>query len=82
MSDSCDSAGDVGYHAPFPPIGTGLDAQDQAVYEPSFQVIYTNSINSVISIVLDEIHSIGQQEGGAIWEQILLLAPCPIMFVS
>jgi superfamily II RNA helicase len=45
-------------------------------------VIYTNSINSVISIVLDEIHSIGQQEGGAIWEQILLLAPCPIMFVS
>jgi ATP-dependent RNA helicase DDX60 len=34
---------------------------------------------------LDEIHTIGQQEGGAVWEQILLLAPCPIMsglFVS
>ena len=32
-------------------------------------------------IVLDEIHSIGQQQGGAVWEQILLLAPCPIMYV-
>lgn len=34
------------------------------------------------SIILDEIHTIGQQEGGSVWEQILLLAPCPIMFVS
>ena len=31
------------------------------------------------SIILDEIHSIGQQEGGAVWEQIILLAPCPIV---
>ena len=31
------------------------------------------------SIILDEIHTIGQQEGGSVWEQILLLAPCPIM---
>jgi len=31
---------------------------------------------------LDEIHSIGQQEGGAVWEQILLFAPCPIMYVD
>lgn len=33
-------------------------------------------------IVLDEIHSIGQQQGGAVWEQILLLAPCPIIGLS
>ncbi|KZP15484.1 P-loop containing nucleoside triphosphate hydrolase protein [Athelia psychrophila] len=33
-------------------------------------------------IVLDEIHSIGQQEGGAVWEQIILLAPCPIIGLS
>jgi hypothetical protein len=33
------------------------------------------------SIILDEIHTIGQQEGGSVWEQILFLAPCPIMSV-
>ncbi|RXW18628.1 hypothetical protein EST38_g7226 [Candolleomyces aberdarensis] len=33
-------------------------------------------------IILDEIHSVGQQEGGAVWEQILLLAPCPIIGLS
>ncbi|KIO24167.1 hypothetical protein M407DRAFT_213317 [Tulasnella calospora MUT 4182] len=33
-------------------------------------------------IVLDEIHTIGQQEGGAVWEQLLLFAPCPIIGLS
>ncbi|CCM02168.1 uncharacterized protein FIBRA_04246 [Fibroporia radiculosa] len=33
-------------------------------------------------IILDEIHTIGQQEGGAVWEQILLLAPCPVIGLS
>ncbi|KAI0310815.1 hypothetical protein OF83DRAFT_1252292 [Amylostereum chailletii] len=33
-------------------------------------------------IILDEIHTIGQHEGGAVWEQILLLAPCPIIGLS
>ncbi|KAG8924160.1 hypothetical protein FRC01_011870 [Tulasnella sp. 417] len=33
-------------------------------------------------IVLDEIHSIGQQEGGAVWEQLILFAPCPIIGLS
>jgi superfamily II RNA helicase len=33
-------------------------------------------------IILDEIHTIGQEGGGATWEQILLLAPCPIMQVA
>ena len=30
-------------------------------------------------VIMDEIHSIGQQDNGAVWEQIILLAPCPIM---
>ncbi|KAG8944709.1 hypothetical protein FRC04_001608 [Tulasnella sp. 424] len=33
-------------------------------------------------IVLDEIHTIGQQEGGAVWEQLILFAPCPIIGLS
>ncbi|KAG8971374.1 hypothetical protein FRC05_011136 [Tulasnella sp. 425] len=33
-------------------------------------------------IVLDEIHSIGQQEGGAVWEQLILFSPCPIIGLS
>ncbi|KAF3938955.1 hypothetical protein ABW19_dt0202301 [Dactylella cylindrospora] len=33
-------------------------------------------------IIFDEIHSIGQSEDGVIWEQLLLLAPCPIIALS
>ncbi|KAG8944708.1 hypothetical protein FRC04_001607 [Tulasnella sp. 424] len=33
-------------------------------------------------IVLDEIHTIGQQDGGAVWEQLILFAPCPIIGLS
>lgn len=33
-------------------------------------------------IILDEIHSIGQMEGGAVWEQLILMAPCPIIGLS
>ncbi|KAI9456771.1 hypothetical protein HD554DRAFT_2317482 [Boletus coccyginus] len=36
----------------------------------------------VTYIILDEIHTIGQQEGGSVWEQIRLLAPCPIIGLS
>jgi hypothetical protein len=39
------------------------------------------SLTSLFSIILDEIHTIGQQEGGGVWEQVLLLSPCPIMYV-
>jgi len=39
-------------------------------------------LTSYCSVILDEIHTIGQQEGGAVWEQILLLSPCPIMYVT
>lgn len=34
------------------------------------------------NIIFDEIHSIGQAEDGVVWEQLLLLAPCPIIALS
>ena len=33
-------------------------------------------------IIFDEIHSIGQAEDGVVWEQLFLLAPCPIIALS
>jgi superfamily II RNA helicase len=39
-------------------------------------------LTSYCSVIVDEIHTIGQQEGGAVWEQILLLSPCPVMYVA
>ncbi|KAI1263662.1 P-loop containing nucleoside triphosphate hydrolase protein [Xylariaceae sp. FL1019] len=33
-------------------------------------------------IVFDEVHCIGQSDEGVIWEQLLLLAPCPIIALS
>ncbi|KJK62905.1 hypothetical protein P875_00034257 [Aspergillus parasiticus SU-1] len=33
-------------------------------------------------IIFDEIHCIGQADDGVIWEQLLLLAPCPIIALS
>jgi superfamily II RNA helicase len=42
----------------------------------------TFHLTSYCSVILDEIHTIGQQEGGAVWEQILLLSPCPVMYVT
>ncbi|EME44870.1 hypothetical protein DOTSEDRAFT_70804 [Dothistroma septosporum NZE10] len=33
-------------------------------------------------IIFDEIHSIGQAEDGVVWEQLLLMAPCPIIALS
>jgi ATP-dependent RNA helicase DDX60 len=36
----------------------------------------------VKSIIFDEIHSIGQAEDSVVWEQLLLLAPCPIIALS
>ncbi|GJE85123.1 P-loop containing nucleoside triphosphate hydrolase protein [Phanerochaete sordida] len=46
---------------------------------PQLARVWTPKIKRII---LDEIHSIGQQEGGAVWEQIILLAPCPIVGLS
>lgn len=36
----------------------------------------------VKTIIFDEIHSIGNSEEGVVWEQLLLLAPCPIIALS
>ena len=33
-------------------------------------------------IIFDEIHCISQAEDGVVWEQLLLLAPCPIIALS
>ncbi|KAF8542437.1 hypothetical protein BDD12DRAFT_876354 [Trichophaea hybrida] len=33
-------------------------------------------------IIFDEVHSIGNAEDGVVWEQLLLLAPCPITALS
>ncbi|KAL4898860.1 hypothetical protein BDW74DRAFT_184329 [Aspergillus multicolor] len=33
-------------------------------------------------IIFDEVHCIGQAEDGVIWEQLLLLTPCPIIALS
>jgi ATP-dependent RNA helicase DDX60 len=33
-------------------------------------------------IIFDEVHCIGQAEDGIVWEQLLLLAPCPIIALS
>lgn len=33
-------------------------------------------------IIFDEVHSIGNADDGVVWEQLLLLAPCPIIALS
>lgn len=33
-------------------------------------------------IIFDEVHSIGHSQDGIVWEQLLLLAPCPIIALS
>ncbi|CAI7648061.1 unnamed protein product [Penicillium glandicola] len=33
-------------------------------------------------IIFDEIHCIGQAEDGVVWEQLLLMSPCPIIALS
>ncbi|KAI1746596.1 hypothetical protein F4782DRAFT_43365 [Xylaria castorea] len=33
-------------------------------------------------IIFDEVHCIGQADDGIIWEQLLLMAPCPILALS
>ncbi|KAI1820932.1 hypothetical protein F4861DRAFT_32189 [Xylaria intraflava] len=33
-------------------------------------------------IIFDEVHCIGQDDDGIIWEQLLLMAPCPIIALS
>lgn len=78
LSDSCHSTGGVGDDAPVASYGEDMDAQNQAVSVDSSCLCVVVS-KAKCRIILDEIHTIGQQEGGAVWEQIILLAPCPLM---
>jgi hypothetical protein len=41
-----------------------------------------NWATRVKRIIFDEIHSIGNAEDGVVWEQLCLLAPCPIIALS
>jgi superfamily II RNA helicase len=38
--------------------------------------------NRIKRIIFDEVHCIGQADDGLVWEQLLLLAPCPIIALS
>jgi superfamily II RNA helicase len=38
--------------------------------------------NRIRRIIFDEVHCIGQADDGVVWEQLLLLAPCPIIALS
>ncbi|PYI11968.1 DEAD/DEAH box helicase [Aspergillus sclerotiicarbonarius CBS 121057] len=46
---------------------------------PSNAISWSSRIKRII---FDEIHCIGQAEDGLVWEQLLLLAPCPIIALS
>lgn len=46
---------------------------------PALSAAWTPRIRRVI---LDEIHSISMEEGGAIWEQVLLMNPAPLIGLS
>lgn len=46
---------------------------------PALASVWTPRIKRII---VDEIHSISEEEGGAIWEQVLLMNPAPIIGLS
>ena len=80
LPNSRDSTRNSCDHVTLAALGENVDTSSSIVStSSSIQTIWSTYH---FSIILDEIHTIGQQEGGSIWEQILLLAPCPIMFVS
>ena len=79
LPDSGHCSGDAGDDAPITTIGEDMDPTYQAVGLPYMRISVFILRVCVHSIILDEIHTIGQQEGGAVWEQIILLAPCPLM---
>lgn len=49
---------------------------------PSNSQQTTSWARRVKRIIFDEVHCIGQAEDGIVWEQLLLLAPCPIIALS
>jgi hypothetical protein len=81
MPDPCYRTGHVGNYASFPTYGKDMDLTNQTVRHPPNTALPCTNDQVIKRIILDEIHTIGQSEGGTAWEQIILLAPCPIMFV-
>lgn len=75
MPDPSHSSGDAIHHDAVTATGQDLAPKNQKVTQSNME----NHVLTEFRIVMDEIHTIGQQEGGAVWEQILLLAPCPVM---
>jgi superfamily II RNA helicase len=69
-------------------IGNSTGCQILVTVPHILQIMLLSPSNSkswaprVRRIIFDEIHSIGQAEDGVVWEQLLLLAPCPIIALS
>ncbi|KAL9581113.1 MAG: hypothetical protein Q9212_004097 [Teloschistes hypoglaucus] len=69
-------------------INQPLNAQVLIVVPHILQIMLLSSSNArswskrIKCIIFDEIHCIGQAEDGVVWEQLLLLAPCPIIALS
>jgi hypothetical protein len=82
MSNPCYGTGDVGDYAPFPAFGENMDPTNQAVSLLENTLIICSDNKQKKRIILDEIHTIGQDDSGTVWEQIILLAPCPIVYVT
>ena len=83
MPNPCYCTGDAGDHASFPTFGENVEPTNQAVrLLKSALALCSNILFFFQRIILDEIHTIGQDESGTVWEQIILLAPCPIMSVA
>ena len=82
MPDPCYCTGDAGHHASFPTFGKNMEPTNQAVRLLKGVLGHYSNIQKSQRIILDEIHTIGQDECGTVWEQIILLAPCPIMCVA
>jgi hypothetical protein len=81
MPNPCYCTGDVGDHASFPTFGENMDSTTQAVRLLKILQSFVLTTKN-LRIILDEIHTIGQDDAGTVWEQIILLAPCPIMSVT
>ncbi|PUU72513.1 hypothetical protein B9Z19DRAFT_660542 [Tuber borchii] len=58
---------------------TVLDILQIMLMSPSNARSWTPRVKQII---FDEVHSIGNAEDGLVWEQLLLLSPCPIIALS
>lgn len=69
-------------------INNPTSAQILVTVPAILQIMLLNPSNAktwsprVKRIIFDEVHCIGQSDDGVVWEQLLLLAPCPIIALS